>query len=400
MQDRLRAAPADGIDSRLLASAAELKPLVSGAADQAERERRLPRAVVEAFADAGLFRMLVPRSLGGAESNVTTYARVVEEIAKVDGSTAWCLSQGAGSALIAAYLDHDAASEIFGDRGAVMAWGPGKGTFIETQSGYRLTGRWSFASGCHHATWLGGFASMVDSNGKARLGEDGLPILRRLLFPATSVHFIDIWNVSGLRGTGSDGYEVADLEVPRQFSYLCDAVGHPRTETRHEAGRLYAFPTVYPLGFAGLALGLARSTIDAFVELAATKTPRGASSLLSRNAVIQSHVARAEAMLRAARLFLYQTAEDAWAVATSEGLIPTEHRVLIRLASTHAIQTAAQTVDTVYQAAGATAIFADQPFERRFRDIHAVTQQVQGNPAHFESVGQFFLGNDPDMTWM
>ena len=163
---------------------------------------------------------------------------------------------------------------------------------------------------------------------------------------------------------------------------------------------LYAFPTVYPLGFAGLALGLARSAVDAFIELAATKTPRGGRGVLSSSAVIQSQIARAEANLRSARLFLYQTAADAWSTAGSEGLIPTNDRVLIRLASTHAIETAAQTVDTVYQAAGANAIFAGQPFERRFRDIHAVTQQVQGNPAHFESVGQFFLGLEPDMTWM
>jgi indole-3-acetate monooxygenase len=390
----------DDADSRLLESAVGLKPIVAAAADEIERGRRLPAEVVEAFAGAGLFRMLVPRSMGGTECDVTTYARIVEEVAKVDGSTAWCLSQGAGCALIAAYLDHEAAREIFGDRRAVLAWGPGKGTFVETNSGFRLNGRWSFASGCHHATWLGGFAAMVDGEGEQVLGEDGQPVLRRLLFPASSVRFTDIWNVSGLRGTGSDGFEVEDLEVPRRFGYLCDAVGHPRTDVRHETGRLYAFPTVYPLGFAGLALGLARSAVDAFIELAATKTPRGGRGLLSKSAVIQAQIARTEAHLRAARLFLYQTAMDAWSIAGAEGLIPVEQRVLIRLASTHAIQTAAQTVDTVYQAAGATAIFVGQPFERRFRDIHAVTQQVQGNPAHFESVGQYFLGQEPDMTWM
>jgi alkylation response protein AidB-like acyl-CoA dehydrogenase len=234
----------------------------------------------------------------------------------------------------------------------------------------------------------------------AHPGDDGKPDRWRLLFPASQARLVDIWDVSGLRGTASDAIEVDDLFVPRGFAYGCDAVGHPRPQPRYESGKLYAFPSIYPIGFASVAVGVARSTLDAFVELAAAKTPRGGRNVLNQSAVIQAQFARADASLRSARLFLRHSVKAAWKAAAPDQLIDIKHRARIRLASTHAIHTAAEVVDVAYRAAGATAIFTNQPFERRFRDIHALTQQVQGSQAHFEAVGQFLLGLPPDLTWM
>ncbi len=387
-------------DSVLVGAARDLAPRVAAAGDAIERDRRLPADLVDALADAGLFRMLVPASVGGAETDVITFIRVLEELAKADASTAWCVGQGAGCGLIACHLEPAAACEIFGDRRAVVAWGPGSGTFTETADGYRLSGRWSFASGCRHATWLGGIARLVDEEGRPRLDEYGTPRAARLLFPATQTQIVDIWHVSGLRGTASDSFSVQDLLVPAARSYPCDPVGHPLPQPRYEPGRLYAFPTLYPLGFAGVALGIARSAIDAFCALAQDKTPRGARMILRDNAVVQSQIGRAEGILRAARAFLFETAAGAWETARPDDLIPMDQRVLVRLASTHAIHAAAQSLDMVYNLAGATAIFEGNPFERRFRDIHALTQQVQGSQVHYEATGQFFLGLEPDTAWL
>jgi len=390
----------EGVDSPLLKAARELAPLVRASADRIEHERRLPPTLVESMADAGLFRMAVPASVGGGETDVITFARVLEEIGKADASTGWCLGQGAGTGLVACHLAPEIAQAVFGEPRAITAWGPGSGTFIETSKGYRLSGRWSFASGCRHATWLGGIASRADSSGQPILGTGGRPERWRLLFPASQARIVDIWDVSGLRGTASDAFEVDDLFVPHGFAYGCDSVGHPLPEPRYQPGKLYSFPVLYPIGFASVALGIARSTLDAFVELARAKTPRGGRNVLNQSAVIQSQFARAEANLRAAKLLLHHAAQSAWNDACADQLISTKHRVHIRLASTHAIHSAADAVDTAYRAAGATAIFVNQPFERRFRDIHALTQQVQGSQIHFEAAGQFLLGLPPDMTWM
>ena len=385
-----------------LAAACSLGPRISAAADQIEQERRLPAEIVDALVGAGLFRMLVPASMGGGEADLITFAEVVEEIAKADASTAWCLGQAAGSAPVAAFMDQEAARTIFTDPRAVVAWGPGAGTAVAVEGGYRLSGKWSFASGCHHSTWLGGTAKVVTQDGTPCLRADSSPDMRRLLFPTSCAEFTDIWHVSGLRGTGSDQYAVEDLFVAEPFAVVAAPNGLPLQDVRYEPGRQYAFPLtlVHAIGFAAVALGIARSVQDAFIELAGAKTPRNWTIVLREDGVVQSQVARSEAGLRSARGFLHDTVRDAWAAAGPTGMIPIEQRILIRLSATHAIHTAVQVVDTIFHAAGATAIFASNPFERRFRDIHAVMQQIQGSQAHFKTVGQFFLGLEPDTSSM
>jgi alkylation response protein AidB-like acyl-CoA dehydrogenase len=149
------------------------------------------------------------------------------------------------------------------------------------------------------------------------------------------------------------------------------------------------------VAFSSVALGIARGALDAFVELAATKRARGAEGLLRDDAVVQSQIARAEAGVRSARALLREAIAQAWKAAGPEEQIPVEARAALRLAGTHAIHAAAAAVDTVYHAAGATAIFANNAFERRFRDVHAVTQQGQGSQWHFTTVGRYLLGGEP-----
>ena len=385
----------------LLQTARDLGPRVAADADQIEADRQLPKPLVAALADAGLFRMLLPRSLGGAEVEPLAFARVIEEIARADASTAWCLSQACGCSMIAAVLEPAVAWEIFSaDPRAILAWGPapdGRASAVAVDGGYRVTGRWSFASGCRHASWLGGVCPVEEPDGTPRRRPDGSPDIRTMLFPAADAEIIDIWRVSGLRGTGSDAFAVRDLFVPAGRAARRDDAA-----TRREPGPLYLFPltSLYASGFASVALGIARASLDAFIELARDKTPRGARSVLRENAVIQAQVARAEAQHRSARAWLHATLHDIWTAVSAHGVLTLEQRATIRLATTYAIHQSAEVVDTAYHAAGATAIFDANPFERRFRDIHAVTQQAQGRQAHYETVGQFLLGLDPDRLFL
>ena len=373
-----------------LRRARELGPELDAAAEEIERRRELPEAIVEALVERGLFRLLLPRSCGGAELRPATYVSVIEEVAKHDASVAWCLGQACGCTMTAAYLDPEVAHEIFGGKRGIVAWGPpGPAEARAVPGGYRLTGTWSFASGSHHATWLGAHVAILDSSGAPRLRPDGGPVVRTLLFPKASAKFTDIWHVIGLRGTGSDSYTVTDLFVPEEYTVLRDAAAKPR-----HRGLLYAFSSsnIYASGFAGVALGIARSTLDAFVELARDKIPRGAKRTLRDNNVIQAQVSQSEARLGGARAFLLSSLDEIWREVGKAGRLTTDHNTTIRLASTWAIHQAREVVDTAYHAAGATAIFESNPFERRFRDIHTVVQQYQGRQAHFEAVGQALLG--------
>jgi indole-3-acetate monooxygenase len=374
--------------------ARELGPALEAAAEEIERRRELPDSIVEALIERGFFRLLLPRELGGAELSPASYVAVVEEVAKHDASTAWCLGQACGCTMTAAYLDPEAAREIFGAKRAIVAWGPpGPAEARAASGGYRLTGTWSFASGSHHATWLGAHVPILAADGTPQRRPDGGPVVRTLLFPKASAEFTDIWRVIGLRGTGSDSYTISDLFVPEKFTVLRESAARPR-----QPGRLYAFSSsnIYASGFAGVALGIARSALDAFVELARDKIPRGARHTLRDNNVIQAQTAQSEARLGAARAFLLGSLDQIWHDVAASGLLTLDHNTTIRLASTWAIHQAREVVDTAYHAAGATAIFENNPFERRFRDIHTVVQQYQGRQAHFETVGQVLLGLEPE----
>ena len=381
-----------------LERARALAPLLDRCAEAVEAERRLVPALLDGLHEAGLFRLLLPRVLDGGEVDPVTFVDVVEEIAKTDGSAAWCLCQAGGCAMTAAYLSPEVARHVFEDRRAVLAWGPGPDArAVAVEGGYRVTGTWSFASGCRHATWLGGHCPVVTADGQPRRRADGRREERTMLFPAASAELVDVWHVSGLRGTGSDAFTVTDLFVPHAYS-----VSRDDPAERRQPGPLYCFPagSLYASGFAGVAMGLARAMLDAFVELARDKTPRGGRRTLRDNHVVQSQVAQAEARLRSARMFLLGSLEEIWRDVGRSGSLALDQRMTIRLAATYAIHQARDVADTVYAAAGSSAIFTAGAFERRFRDIHAVTQQLQGRASHFETVGQFLLGLEPDTQFV
>jgi alkylation response protein AidB-like acyl-CoA dehydrogenase len=392
---RRAASPGGGTD--FVAHARALRPDLEAAAAEIEEKRELPPHVVDRLIEQEFYRMALPRSLGGAELDLATYAQTIEALAMGDGSTAWCVGQGTGCAMSAAYLPAAAAEEVFGDRRAILAWGQGTSKAIACGNGYRVTGRWSFASGIRHATWIGGHAPVFEADGATpRRDKQGEPVLRTFLFPRAKVRLVDVWHVIGLKGTGSDNYEVDDLFVADEFTFIRDP------DVRRIDATLYRFPitAIYASGFASVALGLARSLLDSFIELAGVKTPRlqKSGAKLRENNAVQGQVGFAEARLGSARLYLIEALERIWADVERSGHVTLEQRMMIRLASTYAIAAAREVGDMAYHGAGALAVLSTNTFERRFRDLHAVTQQVQARQQHFETIGQYILGLEPDLT--
>jgi alkylation response protein AidB-like acyl-CoA dehydrogenase len=217
-----------------------------------------------------------------------------------------------------------------------------------------------------------------------------------MLFPKESARIVDTWDVQGLRGTGSHHFEVEDLLVPAEHTVwnYGDKVLEP--------GPIYAIPMVllFACGFASVAVGVARAALDALGAMAASKTPRGAPSSLREAPMVHLHVGQAEAILRAARAYLHTALGEVWQAVAGRGSITLEERVDLRRATTHAIRLATDVVDIAYNTAGSDAIYAGHPIQRRFQDMHVITQHIQGRLAHYESVGRFQLGLEPDKMWL
>lgn len=381
----------------LLETARALVPRLRALSPQIERDRRLPLEVAAELAAAGLFALCVPRSLAGEEAHPATLVRVVEKLATGDAAAAWCVMIGATSGMVAGWLEESAAREIFARAPEVVAGGvfAPRGRAVVVPGGYRVTGRWSFASGCQHCAWLMG-GCVVEQDGVPRLLPRGLPDSRMMIFPASEVRVHDTWSVTGLCGTGSHDIEVRDLFVPaaRSVSLTTD---RPRA-----TGPLYAFPAfgILALGVCAVALGIARAAIDALTELATAKRPTSSARTLAERATTQQDVSRAEASLGSARAYLFETIETAWGSASRTGAVPLVERAKLRLAATHATLSAAKAVDRMYHAGGSTSIYDASPLQRHFRDVHVVTQHMAVAPVTLELTGRVLLGLETDASML
>ncbi|HKE13000.1 MAG TPA: acyl-CoA dehydrogenase family protein [Myxococcota bacterium] len=378
-----------------VALAQTLNPRLRALSSRIEYERGLPLELVAELAARGFFALCVPRSLQGEETQPTTLIRVIEELARGDAAAAWCVMIGATTGLVAGWLEKPAAHEIFARAPEAVAGGvfAPLGRAVGVPGGYRVSGRWSLASGCHHCAWLMGGCVLEDEEDAPPPGHGGP---RMMIFPAADARVHDTWRAVGLCGTGSHDIEVRDLFVPaaRSVSFFTD---RPR-----EPGPLYRFPVfgLLAIGVSAVALGLARAAIDEFAAIAATKRPTGSVRLLAERPAVQADFARAEAGLGAARSHLLEVVDRAYALAAQQGEIPISLRAQLRLAATHATQSAAKAVDRMYQAAGSSAIYNVSPLQRYFRDVHVVTQHMAVAPATLELAGRSLLGLDTDVSML
>ena len=371
-----------------LDAARKLVPMIRSCADQIEADRELPQPLFEALADAGLFQLALPRALGGTEIDLPTYVQVLEEIGKADASTGWVVNQCAIFATYAARIPRDIARLIWIDtpRSIVANTPVPTARAVVMPGGYRVTGRQGFSTGCRHAAWLAARAQVIE-NGQLRL-QHGQPEQRYLFVPAAEAELLDTWHVRGMRGTGTHDFVVNNVFVPAERTVL--QAGAPLLES----GPLYQIPRslLFAAGDAAVALGLARSCLVTFFELAGAKKPRAMQAMLRDQPLVQAAVGHAEAHLRSGRAFLTEVVRELWTEATLSGAVTLDQRAALRLATTHAIHLAVRVVDAVYQAAGVTAIYEANPMQRYFQDIHVISQHLQGRLSHYELVGKHSLG--------
>jgi indole-3-acetate monooxygenase len=376
--------------------ARDLGPAIAASAGDIEQTQRIPDALLAQLHETKLTRLLLPRRFGGEEVEPWVYLSAIEEISRHDASVGWNLFVANSSALIVPFMEPASAHAIFDDSRALIAWGPPNATRARAvPGGYRISGEWAFASGCRQATWMGAHAQVLEPDGLVRADARGKPLTRTLLFPVSQARLIACWDVIGLRGTASDAYSVSDLFVPEAFSATRE-----EPEQRREPGRLYAFTMqgLYAVGHSGVMLGVARAMLDAFIGLAMEKTPRNLGRLAD-SPVAQARVAQMAATLGAARAYLMETLRDVWSAADNVSAIDLPARAQVRLACTHAIHSATEVADFAYKEAGTSAIFLDTAFERRFRDLHTASQQLQARGAHFEAVGRIMLGHVPEVFY-
>ncbi|MFO1083045.1 MAG: acyl-CoA dehydrogenase family protein [Reyranellaceae bacterium] len=376
----------------LVAAAQGLAPRIRSQRGDIERQRRLPPELVAAMHALKLFRLFIPSELGGLETDLLTAARVVEQVAIADGAAGWSLMIGSTYGLMAALLPQDTARAIYGPPDAVVAGAlRPTGTARVAPGGYRVDGRWAFASGIPHATyWNAGCFVMEGATRRATA--EGAPEIRIVFFPPQDGELIDTWDVGGLRGTGSHDYAVRDLFVPAAHSLTLD-------DEPWAAGALYRVPlqALLDTSMAAVGLGIGRAAIDAFVELAAIKTASaGSGKPLAERAMAQVNVARAEAALLSARGFLYDTAGGIWNDVLGGRAPDARQLAIARLARINAIAAASLAIDLVYEAGGGSSIYASSPLERCLRDIRTASQHVSMAAANYETVGRVLLGLPPD----
>ncbi|MET0136583.1 MAG: acyl-CoA dehydrogenase family protein [Kibdelosporangium sp.] len=357
-------------------AARESAELARSLAVGTEQDRALPPLLVGKLAEAGLLRSGVPRDLGGPEAPPAVGLETAELVARGDASAGWCVSIAVTSSLLSAYVSPKGANEVFGDPMTVAAgvWAP-RGQGRRVDGGVVVSGRWAFCSGIPHADWL--FAGLVVDNA-----------LKVAAIPKADLEVLDTWHTNGLRGTGSHDCVATDVFVPdhRVFSVVD---GPPP-----QATALHRFPLFgyFALSIAAAALGNARGAIDDLIELAAGKKALGSSRTLAERSQTQAVVAASEAALRAARLLMYRSIDDAWLAAQHQEPVSDALKAGLRLAATHVVRTSADVTRAMYDLGGGATIYETSPLQRRFRDAHTATAHFQVNPASWELPGKLLLG--------
>jgi alkylation response protein AidB-like acyl-CoA dehydrogenase len=372
-----------------VARAQALAPLVREAADEAERERRLPERVAIAMAEQELYRVAVPRQYGGLECDPRTQIETIEAVSEADGAAGWNLMIGIENmGFLGPALPPEIAEKVFADPLLVVAGAlnpVGRATPVE--GGYRVSGQWPFASGCHNAHWFWGQCVVFDGDEPAKAPSGG-PVLREALMPRSEFEILDTWHVAGLRGSGSHDVAARDLFVPEER--MTAAMAAPRLME----SPLFRLPPLNRLAYnkVGVATGIARAALDEFAKLASETKRRGSSGALRDKPAVQRAVAEAEILLRGARAFVFEAVGAVWDATVAGRATEPHERALVHLACSNAVRASGDAVALVHEAAGTRANFEGHPLERRLRDVRVVPQHITVSSQWLETSGGVLLG--------
>ena len=372
-------------------TATAFRTRILGARDRIEAARRLPEDLTRELAQAGFFRIFLPSAYGGLDLDPMEAMEVLEELARADASVAWCVWNG-NVHWTTARWSKEVAQEIFADPDLILANSTRPSGRAEiAEGGYRVSGRWSLVSGCQLSAWFI-LMCIVHEDGKPRLMSSGAPELRFMLCPAAECEIVDTWTAGGLRGTGSHDVVVQDRFVPASR-------GSSQTDPIVLPGARYTVPALSRVvpGLGAIALGIARSAIAALVDLAGEKRHERTSQPLNEDRGAQIRLSQAEALVRSARLFLFDAIDRLWRDVVSGREPEVEARARVRLATWHAVTSSIQAVDLVYLTGGASSLYATSPIERAFRDVHAISQHIGVHPRILETAGRVLFGLEPDI---
>jgi alkylation response protein AidB-like acyl-CoA dehydrogenase len=396
------AGQAEPADAPVLHSAIALASKILGAGEEIERGRRLPQSIAEAMKDAGIFGMAMPRAWGGPELDPLTQFRVIEALAMANGSVGWCAMINCDGGYVSAFLDEDVGRAMYSDIlvGTAAAATP-TGQARRVPGGYRVSGRFPFASGCHHCEWVW-LGCVVAEDGTPRVDSNGVPETRQCLLKLSQCEILDTWYTTGLRGTGSNDILVQDVFVQAEHTFsFQDAALIKRP------GPLYAFPFMFVAKGSAPALGIARHAIDALIDIAAKKPARlytlgerlEQPKVMCDDVFVQEAVGRAETMLASARAYQFEVIGDLWTTLVN-GKEPTPAQVArFTTAPTHIIGSCVDVVQLVCKAAGGTAVYQKGPFDRCLRDILTMNQHVMGTLRTYEMAGRLLLGLEA-LRWL
>lgn len=371
----------------LQAAVERLRPVIEQHREQAEEERKLPEAVVEAMRKEGLFNLLLPKEFGGAEVDLPTYISTIEKISSIDSAAGWNFTNCATSAVQAAFLPEAGAKEVFGDGALTAGSVIPAGRSVPVDGGYQVSGRWPLVSGCHHAEWIGA-NSLVFEGGSPRMGANGAPDFTLMWFPAKEAQILDTWHSTGMRGTGSADVVVEEVFVPqhRTFSLFTAPPRFPGPLYKLDIGAHFL------TALSNVGLGIARAAIDAFVGLAKEKTPTLSQTGLATRPTVHAEVARAEARYQSARAYMHEVVREISAAINNGGGVPEELESRRRLACVNAAESCEQVVDSMYRLGGMTSIYSGHSLDRCVRDLHTVNQHLAVSPVWWEKTGQYYFG--------
>jgi len=368
----------------LLNNAQRLSKSFAQRSAEFEQARRLPADVSDAMAKAGIYRMFVPQSLGGSETSPLVSSQVFETLAQGDAACGWVAFIAATSGSSLARIETSVAKQMFASPQTMLAgvFAP-NGKAVKSGEDYILNGQWQWGSGTQNADWVLAGSMVIDPEQPA----DAKPRAHMCLVPKDAIEFLDTWHSTGLRGTGSTDFKLTDHRVPSAHIVGLEVRKMPDTP-------LFQFPnfTLLALGIGAVSMGIARAALNEFVGLAQQKKRISSSSTIAERSHTQIQIATAEAKLRSARAFYYDSVEQAWARALAGETVDVDQRRNLRLATTHAVMASAEVVDCAYNLAGGVSVYQSSNLQRHFRDIHVATQHIMVAPSTLETTGRLFLG--------
>jgi alkylation response protein AidB-like acyl-CoA dehydrogenase len=380
-------------------AAVALQPMLRDYHEEIEREQRLPKAVVEQLHAAGFYRLVIPHALGGLQADPLTFLRVVERLSEGVGSVGWNVANNSIGQLITLGLPDEGVHEIYAHGADTVIAGTavqGGGQAVPVAGGYRVSGRWQFGSGCQESAWMLGSFQVLD-NGQPRRSPEGAPLYWRGVFSRAQAQVVEgSWDVSGMRGTGSFDWTVKDVFLPERRTMV--HAGAPLdNQWKRWPGITYALPAQAWVGphHSAVITGIARAGIEALIQLAGGKTPRGRTGLLRDNPQVQDAVGRADAILNAGRVYRNAMIAEIWQTIAAGQETTVEQRARCRLAAVYAADSARQAMDLMYRHGGSTSFQRSSRLAECWRDLHVVGQTVTVAPEWYPIGGRIYLGIDP-----